>query len=146
MADEIEEVAKMLAKLWSSKRDPEYPFWGNETVRFRKVVEGLIADDGAGIDKQMVADQFQIGDRVIYTPEGVVTRISGYLWRTSVDSPPSIMSYELECGVSVAGELLCRAPYATGGIVWVDKDPNIEGLQKASKAVSASMRAATRRS
>jgi hypothetical protein len=37
---QIEECAVLLAKLYSSERD--YPFWGNETYRFRKVVADLV--------------------------------------------------------------------------------------------------------
>lgn len=37
--DQIEECAKLLAKMWSQERD--YPFWGNEMVYFRKVVRDL---------------------------------------------------------------------------------------------------------
>jgi hypothetical protein len=64
-----------------------------------------------------IAAQFQIGDRVVYMPENIVTRISGYVWRTSFGAPPSILTYELECGISVGAAHLCRAPFASGGIV-----------------------------
>jgi hypothetical protein len=120
MTDEIEECAKMLAQLWAKQRD--YPFWGNETVRFRKVVEGLISDDGAA----MTAEQYQIGDRVIYTPEGVVTTVSGYLWFNTVEKRPSIMGYELACGITVGSGLICRAPPASGGFVHFFNPPHSE--------------------
>lgn len=48
-----------------------------------------------------VSDQFQIGDSVIYTPEGVVTKVVGYLWGQKIGGFLYITYYQLECGINV---------------------------------------------
>ena len=53
-------------------------------------------------------DQFQVGDEVLYEPEGVVTTVDGYLWLEAVGSLPEIGAYRLACGVSVPGSSLKR--------------------------------------
>jgi hypothetical protein len=51
-------------------------------------------------------DQFQIGDEVVYTPEGVITTVTGYDWLTSVEAPPKVLAYQLACGISAPKNLL----------------------------------------
>ena len=46
-------------------------------------------------------EQFQIGDRVLYMPEGVITEIDGYLWSQKMGKDPFIQGYELRCGITV---------------------------------------------
>ncbi|PWJ88364.1 hypothetical protein C8D77_11186 [Mesorhizobium loti] len=87
-----------------------------------------------------IAAQFQIGDLVVYTPESVRTRISGYVWATSIGKPPTIISYELECGIAVGADLLCRAPPASGGFVTHVDVP----LGAIREHTAAAMRAAAR--
>lgn len=53
-------------------------------------------------------DQFQIGETVLYRPEGVLTRIRGYLWSETVGDAPRIVAYELDCNITVDGALLER--------------------------------------
>lgn len=53
-----------------------------------------------------VADQYQIGDEVVYTHEGVVTKVTGYVWLEKLDEPPTILLYQLDCGISVPKSLL----------------------------------------
>lgn len=45
--------------------------------------------------------QFQIGDRVLYLPEGVYSVIEGYLWIETVGRVPRIGAYRLSCGIAV---------------------------------------------
>lgn len=51
-------------------------------------------------------DQFQIGDIVLYSQEGVITRISGYVWGADIGGLPKIIGYELDCGISVPGNAI----------------------------------------
>jgi len=54
-------------------------------------------------------DQFQIGDEVLYKPEGVYTTIRGYLWLPiEINKPPRIGGYELDCGITVPAEWIER--------------------------------------
>jgi hypothetical protein len=69
-------------------------------------------------------DQFQIGDEVLYTPEGVITSITGYDWLQSVDAPPKIMAYQLACGISAPKNLL--ALYV-GDAPWQITHPSSNG-------------------
>lgn len=55
------------------------------------------------------ADQYQIGDKVIYLPEGVRTKIAGYVWvgRYGCDLP-EISTYRLDCGIAVPRAAIVR--------------------------------------
>lgn len=90
-------------------------------------------------------DQFQIGDEVIYMPEQVITRVTGYDWLQCVDVPAKILAYQLACGISAAKDLLrpfiSDRPYATGGLVHFFEQPTPEQRKKASAAINAAMRA-----
>ncbi|RVC47588.1 MULTISPECIES: hypothetical protein [unclassified Mesorhizobium] len=57
-------------------------------------------------DAQRIAAQFQIGDEVVYVPEGVITTVAGYVWQEKVGTPPTIALYGLACGISVPKDLL----------------------------------------
>lgn len=46
-----------------------------------------------------VNDQFQIGDVVVYVPEGIVTQVRGYLWIDQMGELPVVGLYELSCGI-----------------------------------------------
>ncbi|WP_127524586.1 hypothetical protein [Mesorhizobium sp. Z1-4] len=54
------------------------------------------------------ADQFQIGDTVLYVPEGVITTIRGYTWQTNIGNPPRILTYALDCGINVTTSMIER--------------------------------------
>lgn len=97
--------------------------------------------------EQSIAEQYQIGDRVVYIPEGIVTKISGYMWRTSTDRPPEIVAYELECGIAISSDYFCRAAPASGGHVnFFFDQPNTSSLpEQTPAAIRASMRAANGR-
>lgn len=51
-------------------------------------------------------DQFQIGDPVIYVPDGIITRVEGYTFYSDMFNPPKILTYNLSCGISVGADLL----------------------------------------
>ena len=53
-------------------------------------------------------EQFQIGDRVVYTREGVITEVAGYIWSEKIGGPPEISRYQLSCGINVRREYLSR--------------------------------------
>lgn len=53
-------------------------------------------------------EQFQIGDTVVYMPEGVITEIGGYLWQHAMGSEPFIQSYVLTCGITVPGSTIAK--------------------------------------
>lgn len=44
--------------------------------------------------------QFQIGDKVIYLPEGVYTEITGYVWSFPDNVTAKIKKYRLSCGIT----------------------------------------------
>jgi hypothetical protein len=52
-------------------------------------------------EKTSTEFQFQIGDAVIYHPEGVCTTVIGYLWAESIGNFPRIVGYRLDCGITV---------------------------------------------
>lgn len=54
------------------------------------------------------ADQFQVGDKVTYMPEGVLAEVTGYLWANSIDGVHRIGGYELDIGITVPGQLIER--------------------------------------
>ena len=60
-----------------------------------------------------IENQFQVGEWVVYVPENVITRISGYVWDSGGDTTavnsPSICAYELECGIVVQGIAIRKA-------------------------------------
>jgi hypothetical protein len=66
------------------------------------------------ITEKSIAEQYQIGDRVIYMPEGILTTITGYKWETYVEKPPAIIAYLLGCGIGISADYLCRAPSMDG--------------------------------
>jgi hypothetical protein len=45
--------------------------------------------------------QFQIGDSVLYVPEGVYATIDGYIWMQTIGQVPKIAAYKLSIGISV---------------------------------------------
>lgn len=45
-------------------------------------------------------EQLQIGDEVVYIPEGVFTEVIGYEWAWQESGAPSISRYRLGCGIS----------------------------------------------
>jgi hypothetical protein len=55
-----------------------------------------------------VADQFQIGDEVLYVEEGIVTEVTGYVWSVQIGDLPRVAAYELRCGVAVPYRALAR--------------------------------------
>lgn len=55
-----------------------------------------------------VADQFQIGDEVLYADEGIVTEVTGYIWDVRIGDLPRVVAYELRCGVAVPYRALAR--------------------------------------
>lgn len=70
--------------------------------------EGIEGAKGAGnIDPR---DQLQIGDYVLYEREGVFARVVGYVWMRAYSALPRVVSYNLDCGVSVPREFLRRCP------------------------------------
>lgn len=64
------------------------------------------------MDEDLTIDpinQYQVGDVVIYTPEGVVAQISGFYWGKEVKGkPPRIEKYNLTCNLCVEGKYLKR--------------------------------------
>lgn len=66
------------------------------------------------------ADQYQIGDCVLYLPEGVITEVTGYLWEESVGEAPRIIAYELSCGTRVSRESLVSLERYGTVRQWVD--------------------------
>ncbi len=61
--------------------------------------------------------QFQIGERVVYLPEGVQTLIEGYVWIEAIGVAPRIGGYRLACGVTVSENTIARNP------LMVDRKP-----------------------
>lgn len=55
------------------------------------------------------ATQYQIGDAVVYMPEGVVSIVSGYVWSNLPGALPMIAGYTLLAGCTVPAETLRRA-------------------------------------
>lgn len=55
-------------------------------------------------------EQLQIGDYVIYSPEGVFARIVGYVWIEPLGELPSISRYSLSVGISVPRSVLTLLP------------------------------------
>lgn len=60
------------------------------------------------------SEQFQIGERVVYQPEGIVAQIAGYVWHEPMDSLPTVASYVLSCGISAPASALARADEVLG--------------------------------
>lgn len=54
------------------------------------------------------SDQFQVGDEVVYAPEGVYAKVVGYVWASAVGEPSRIVLYELSCGIAAPGEQIER--------------------------------------
>lgn len=54
------------------------------------------------------AEQFQIGENVVYQPEGVVAQVVGYVWHEQMGELPTVAAYALSCGISVPGSALVR--------------------------------------
>lgn len=54
-------------------------------------------------------EQYQVGDTVIYLPEGIYTEISGYVFYESMSAPPKVVKYKLKCGLDVTPDLIRRA-------------------------------------
>lgn len=43
--------------------------------------------------------QYQLGDEVVYLPEGVFTKVTSYNWQTPTDGVAKIVGYSLACGI-----------------------------------------------
>lgn len=52
--------------------------------------------------------QFQIGEDVLYLPEGVRCKVDGYVWAEGVGEVPRVVAYRLSCGVSVSENCIIR--------------------------------------
>lgn len=50
--------------------------------------------------------QFQIGERVLYIPDGIYAIVEGYLWLQAVGELPRVVAYRLSCGISVPGNTI----------------------------------------
>lgn len=53
-------------------------------------------------------EQFQIGDDVVYVPEGVYATVDGYQWFTTIGESPKIIGYRLSCGIVVPRGMIER--------------------------------------
>lgn len=95
------------------------------------------------------SDQHQIGDEVVYVPEGVITTVTGYDWIQGVDAPPKIIAYQLACGISAPKSLLAAyvgdRRYATGGMIHVgiDRRPPPDLQRQIATSVREAMRASS---
>lgn len=47
------------------------------------------------------ATQFQVGDRVLYLPEGIFAVVEGYVWNQQTGDLPKVMLYRLNIGIDV---------------------------------------------
>lgn len=58
-----------------------------------------------------VKSQYQEGDRVVYVAEGILTKISGYVWekKYSEDETPKLAGYQLSCGIAATASEFRRA-------------------------------------
>ena len=74
------------------------------------------------------ATQYQIGDAVVYLPEGVVSIIGGYVWSNAVGALPAIVAYTLLAGCSAPAEALRRA--VAGVDFGREAVPATEGMTK----------------
>lgn len=63
------------------------------------------------------SEQLQVGDRVLYVDQGVITTVSGYVWQESLGSPPRIGLYVLSCGISAPRGALQRWEGASGSLL-----------------------------
>lgn len=45
--------------------------------------------------------QFQVGDKVLYLPEGVFAVVVGYVWIEAIGELPRIGAYRLSVGIEV---------------------------------------------
>ncbi len=54
------------------------------------------------------SEQLQIGDPVVYLPEGIVTQVIGYAWGSEVGHGPRLTGYHLACGITVQRDVLER--------------------------------------
>ena len=52
--------------------------------------------------------QFQIGDRVLYLPEGIYARVDGYFWNRTIGECPRVVSYLLSCGIEAPENTIAR--------------------------------------
>lgn len=73
------------------------------------VPTSAIADPPAAVEVvNSPSDQLQIGDRVVYRPEGVITEIEGYRWAEPVGDLPHIIGYYLSCGIAAPRSAIDR--------------------------------------
>lgn len=59
--------------------------------------------------RQRAELQLQIGDAVLYLPEGVYTTVEGYVWHEEIGAAPRILAYRLSCGIAAPRRALVRA-------------------------------------
>lgn len=53
-------------------------------------------------------DQLQIGEHVIYEPEGVYATVEGYQWVVPLGDNPRIVGYKLSCDITASRSMLRR--------------------------------------
>lgn len=44
--------------------------------------------------------QFQVGEPVLYVPQGIYTTVTGYNWIGQMSGRPRIAGYQLACGIA----------------------------------------------
>ena len=54
--------------------------------------------------------QFQMGDRVLYKPDGIIATVTGYQWVETMGHRPKLIGYELSCGITVGFESIAKWP------------------------------------
>ncbi|WP_232629157.1 hypothetical protein [Methylobacterium sp. Leaf118] len=58
------------------------------------------------VERKDPSEQLQIGDTVVYLPEGIIAQVAGYLWSQHVGSGPRLVAYQLDCGIAVSRDQL----------------------------------------
>lgn len=82
----------------------------NSEIVWHAYVDALLGGTPPAREGRDPLTQFQIGDGVVYTPEGIITRVIGYLWSSAIGSAPKVVGYELACGVTVPAHMLQMRP------------------------------------
>lgn len=54
--------------------------------------------------------QFQVGEPVLYVPQGIYTTVTGYNWMQQMNGPPRLVGYQLSCGIQAPFKDLRRPP------------------------------------
>jgi hypothetical protein len=53
------------------------------------------------------ASQYQLGEEVVYLPEGVITKVQSYVWTAPNDGTASLISaYTLTCGITAKADAI----------------------------------------